>query len=92
MADTVGRGDEDHSDVRDRGQDLGVGRYDDLTDSFHIYGSYFNESQGFLKLEEKRSFGERTWPSFYAEPMFKEVRERLQREKSQAKQTRLGNS
>ncbi|HEX9902228.1 MAG TPA: hypothetical protein VGB72_05140 [Acidobacteriota bacterium] len=31
---------------------------------------------------EKRSFEERTWPSSYAEPMFAEAREKLEKEKS----------
>jgi thymidylate synthase len=62
-------------------QPVRVGRYADITDSFHIYGSYFKEFQGFLKLVEKRSFEERTWPSSYAEPMFAEAREKLERQK-----------
>jgi thymidylate synthase len=62
-------------------QPVRVGRYADITDSFHIYGSYFKEFQGFLKLVGKRSFEERTWPSSYAEPMFAEAREKLEREK-----------
>jgi len=62
------------------GRPVRVGRYADLVDSFHIYGSYFHEFEGFLKLVEKRPFEERTWPSAYAEPMFEEARERLRRE------------
>ena len=39
-----------------------VGRYVDITDSYHIYGSYFNEfSERFLKNIKARSFEERTW-------------------------------
>lgn len=57
-----------------------VGRYADLVDSFHIYGSYFAEFEGFLKMVEKRTFEERTWPSAYAEPMFEEARARLKLE------------
>ncbi len=63
------------------GRPVRAGRYADLVDSFHIYGSYFNEFAGFLKMVEKRSFEERTWPSAYAEPMFEEARERLRKEK-----------
>jgi len=63
------------------GKPVVVGRYTDITDSFHIYGSYFKEFRGFLKLVEKRSFEERTWPSSYAEPMFAEAREKLKLEK-----------
>jgi thymidylate synthase len=64
------------------GRPVRVGRYADLVDSFHIYGSYFGEFQGFLSLVEKRSFADRTWTSEYAEPMFAEARERLKREKA----------
>ncbi len=63
------------------GRPVRVGRYADLVDSFHIYGSYFAEFEGFLKMVEKRTFAERTWPSSYAEPMFEEARERLRRER-----------
>ncbi len=63
------------------GKPVRVGRYADLVDSFHIYGSYFGEFEGFLKMVEKRTFEERTWDSAYAEPMFAEARERLKKEK-----------
>ena len=62
------------------GRGVRVGRYADLVDSFHIYGSYFGEFEGFLKMVEKRTWEERTWDSSYAEPMFAEARERLLRE------------
>ena len=58
-----------------------VGRYADLVDSYHIYGSYFKQFEGFLKSVESRTFAERTWPTSFAEPMFAEARERLSREK-----------
>jgi len=67
------------------GRAVRVGRYADLVDSFHIYGSYFAGFEGFLKMVEKRSFEERTWPSAYAEPMFEEARERLRREKEEGR-------
>lgn len=67
------------------GRAVRVGRYADLVDSFHIYGSYFTEFEGFLKMVEKRSFEERTWPSAYAEPMFEEARERLRKEKGEGR-------
>lgn len=65
------------------GRPVRVGRYVDLTDSFHIYGSYFREFEGFLRMVEKRSFEDRTWPSSYAEPIFEEARERLRAEKQE---------
>jgi len=38
------------------------GRHVDISDSFHIYGSYFEEfRKRFLTLLEKRSFEERVW-------------------------------
>jgi thymidylate synthase len=38
------------------------GRHVDISDSFHIYGSYFEEFQrSFLSLMEKRSFDQRVW-------------------------------
>ena len=64
------------------GKPVRVGRYVDIADSFHIYGSYFSQFAGFLKSVETRSFEERTWPSSFAEPMFEEARERLAREKA----------
>ena len=63
------------------GRPIRVGRYADLVDSFHIYGSYFDEFEGFLKMVEKRPWEERTWDSSYAEPVFAEAREKLAREK-----------
>jgi thymidylate synthase len=44
------------------GSEVLVGRYVDITDSYHIYGAYFEEFQDrFLKNIEQRSFEERTW-------------------------------
>jgi thymidylate synthase len=44
------------------GRAVEVGRYVDISDSFHIYGSYFGEIESaFLALIERRSFEERTW-------------------------------
>jgi len=44
------------------GDDVKVGRYVDITDSYHIYGAYFEEfSERFLKNVQTRSFEERTW-------------------------------
>jgi thymidylate synthase len=67
------------------GREVRVGRYADLVDSFHIYGSYFEEFKGFLSLVQKRSFEERTWPSEYAEPMFSEAKEKLRQEKQEGR-------
>lgn len=43
-------------------KEVHLGRYVDITDSYHIYGSYFDEYQErFLKIIQNRSFEERTW-------------------------------
>jgi len=63
------------------GKKTKIGRYTDITDSFHIYGSYFGQFKGFLDTVQKRSFEERTWTSEFAEPVFAEARLRLGKEK-----------
>lgn len=60
-----------------------VGRYVDVADSFHIYGSYFNEFQSFLQICEKRTFEQRVWTSEFAEEFFKAGRERIVKEREQ---------
>ena len=62
------------------GREIRVGRYVDISDSFHIYGSYYDEFKGFLKTVGTRTFEERTWHTEFAKPMFEEARERLRRE------------
>jgi len=55
-----------------------VGRYVDISDSLHIYGSYFREIEGdadkgiksFFERLESRSFEERTWTSDFVRPHF----------------------
>ena len=63
------------------GKHIKVGRYADITDSFHIYGSYFENFKGFLNSIKNRTFEQRTWNSEFAAPMFEEGKERLRREK-----------
>ena len=53
------------------------GRYIHCADSFHIYGSYFNEFEGFLKTVQNRSWENRTWSSDFAQPMFLDGLKRL---------------
>ncbi len=44
------------------GQEVSVGQYVDMSDSYHIYGSYFEEFQErFLKNVRERTFEQRTW-------------------------------
>ncbi len=62
------------------GQPVGVGTYTDISDSFHLYGSYFAE---FLpELEKMRSdpdYTKRAWPSNHPAVvmMFEETRAKL---------------
>lgn len=58
------------------GQKIRVGRYLDISDSFHIYGSYAHEFQHFRRTTEDRSFSDRVWSSSFAEPFFLKARKR----------------
>jgi hypothetical protein len=72
------------------------GRYLDISDSLHIYGSYFREIQGdpekgiksFFEKCRQRPFEERTWSSDFVKPFFlddglgKGLRPMLKREES----------
>ena len=62
------------------GSEVSVGRYVDISDSFHIYGSYHEEFKNFLKLVSGRSFEERTWATEFARPFFEDAIERLKHE------------
>jgi thymidylate synthase len=57
-----------------------LGRYAEFVDSFHIYGSYFKEFEGFLGTVRKRKFEDRVWDTKFAEPYFEEAREKLRSE------------
>ena len=62
------------------GLDVKAGRYVDISDSFHIYGSYAAEFEKFAKVVSERSFDERTWSSEFAESFFVDAREKLKNE------------
>jgi len=63
------------------GKPVKAGRYVDIADSYHIYGSYFDQFKGFLETLEKKKFEERTFSTSFAEPFFKEARLKIQSEK-----------
>jgi thymidylate synthase len=57
---------------RELAAEVGVagGEYMHIADSFHIYGSYFDEFEGFLRTVEQRTAEERVYTSDFARPMF----------------------
>ncbi len=60
-----------------------VGRYVDMVDSYHIYGSYFDQFKGFLETLKKKTFEQRTYSSYFAEPLFEEARKKIKAEKNE---------
>ena len=65
-----------------RGKEVKVGKYVHIADSYHIYGSYFEEFKNFLETLKKRNFQERTWTTSFATPFFEEAKKRLRREEA----------
>lgn len=62
------------------GRPVGVGQYTHIADSFHIYGSYFAEFEGFLKSLRQRTFEQRTFRTDQVAEIIAEAREELARE------------
>jgi thymidylate synthase len=83
-------------------REVRVGRYVDISDSLHIYGSYFREIEGdeekgvksFFERLESRSFEDRTWTSDFIRPLFiddglgKGLKPMLEREKDMPEEVR----
>jgi thymidylate synthase len=67
------------------GREIAVGAYTHIADSFHIYGSYFNEFEQFLNSVRDRKYEDRVWNSEFAESFFEEGRKKLEAEKVQNK-------
>ncbi len=59
------------------GRKVKIGRYVDISNSYHIYGSYFKEIDRILNGIKNRSFEDRTYTTKFAEPFFEETREKL---------------
>jgi len=65
---------------RKLGRPVRVGRYVDISDSFHIYGSYFEEIRPELeKMQRQPDYRTRAWPSDHpaVQMMFEETRQKL---------------
>ena len=58
-------------------REIKVGKYVDITDNYHIYGSYFSEVSDFITSTISRTFEQRTWTTEFAEPIFAEARKKL---------------
>jgi len=54
-----------------------AGQYNHIADSFHIYGSYFEDFKGFLKTLEMRTFEQRTFTTEQIAPLIEEAREKI---------------
>jgi len=62
-----------------KGEPVKVGRYVDISDSLHIYGSYFDEVEPEIEKMRQSPFTERSWQSTHPafEMMTNEAREKL---------------
>lgn len=70
------------------GKEVKVGKYIDVSDSYHIYGKYFNEFQNkFLKMVETRPFEKRVWRSDdkYVKKCIEEAHAKLADERAHGK-------
>jgi len=70
------------------GRPIQVGQYNHIADSFHIYGSYFDDFKGFLETLERRTFEQRTYTTDQIAPLIEEAREKIAA--SLAKKTSAG--
>lgn len=61
------------------GKKIRVGRYVDISDSYHIYGSYEQEFSGFLEMVKNRPFASRVFTSDFAEEFFEEARKKVKK-------------
>jgi thymidylate synthase len=65
------------------GRPVHVGSYTDISDSFHLYGSYFAEFEPELKkMRDDPDYTKRAWRSDHpaALMMFEETREKLRKD------------
>lgn len=65
------------------------GQYNHVVDSFHIYGSYFAEFEGFLKSVSARTWEQRTYRTEDVQPMIDEARVKLREALEREATTRL---
>lgn len=59
------------------GREIKVGQYNHIVDSFHIYGSYFDEFRGFISSVHTRDWEDRTYRTEDVQVLFDEAREKI---------------
>lgn len=59
------------------GRAIRVGQYNHIVDSFHIYGSYFADFEGFLRSVAARTWEQRTYRTEDIAPIIDEAREKI---------------
>lgn len=59
------------------GRHIAAGQYNHVVDSFHIYGSYFDEFEGFLHTLQTRSFDQRVYTTEMIAPLIDESKEKI---------------
>jgi len=59
------------------GRTIVPGQYNHVADSFHIYGSYFEEFKGFLQSVEDRTFEQRTYRTPDVQVLIDEARVKI---------------
>ena len=59
------------------GRTIRVGQYNHVVDSFHIYGSYFADFEGFLSSVAQRTFEQRTYRTEDIQILIDEAREKV---------------
>jgi len=60
--------------------DIAPGEYIHIADSFHVYGSYFSDFEGFLKTVAARDVAERTYTTDFAMPFFADACDEMLKE------------
>jgi thymidylate synthase len=63
--------------TQELGREISVGQYTHIADSFHIYGSYFDEFEAFLKTLEMRTFEQRVFATADVQDIIDEARQQI---------------
>ncbi len=69
------------------GREIAVGQYTHICDSFHIYGAYFEEFEGFLNTLRTRTFEQRVFRTEQVAELIAEAREEIARSLARERET-----